>query len=539
MTGTIGSRARPRPLAAATVVAAPVLATLVSLMTPAALVTLAGLAALVPPPALAQPRPPAPTPRELAEQLRQQAELIERLKAEIEALRSNARTLDAVEQSRRAVEQQQRQVDELLERVKAAEAAEKHRSEETQQQIDALATRADADRQQAASTLGRLQWSGYGVVNYQRYDFFENAQDRTPERRARTDLERVVLASRFDFGRGYSFHAEIEFEHGGTGATVEFEPEEAGEFESEIEKGGEVVLEHAYLQIEHQPWLNWRIGEVVVPFGMVNTHHQPTEYFTIERSLAETHLIPSVWHETGVEFYGALGQTRYQLQLVTGLDSTGFSGYEFVRGGMQRKLEFRDASSLALVARVDHSLAPGLVVGGGYYFNDSRRNRARRNLDVSADVVLAEIHGRFERGPWTLRSQYLAGRLQNADRVTQANLRVFNGSELGVSRTPIGSRANSFFIEGGYDLASAFGSLRQALGGRLDLFARYETYDTHARTTGSVVRVARYARRATTIGLNYKPRPGIVYKAEYSRRAHDGQIGNRQDFAGVSVGFEF
>ncbi|MGF1644631.1 MAG: hypothetical protein ACFCUJ_13405, partial [Thiotrichales bacterium] len=167
--------------------------------------------------------------------------------------------------------------------------------ERQQQQIDALLGQAEHAAASREGESGKLRWQGYGVINYQRYDFYENAQDNSARSRARTDLERIILAPEYDFGGGISFVAEIEFEHGGTGSTVEFEPEEAGEFEVEIEKGGEVVLEQAHLKIERNPALNWRIGEIVVPFGMVNSHHEPSQYFTLERSLSETTLIPSTW----------------------------------------------------------------------------------------------------------------------------------------------------------------------------------------------------------------------------------------------------
>lgn len=478
---------------------------------------------------------PTPTTREMAEQLRRQQQTIDRLQGEIETLRRQAQTLDAIEQSRRSLEQQQLEVRQLLEKVDSADKASQKRDADLQEQVEAVAVRADEDRARAIDPVGKLQWSGYGVINYQRYDWFQNAQATRGERRARTDLERFVIAPRYDFGNGLSFHAEIEFEHGGTGSAIEFETEEAGEFESEIEKGGEVMLEHAYLQWHMWPALNWRFGELVVPFGMINTHHQPTQYFTLERSLAETSLIPSVWHETGLEAYGALGRLRYQFQLVSGLDSTGFSGYGFVSEGMQGRLEFRDATSPAVVARADYSIAPGVLVGGSYYFGDSRRNRARRNLDVSADLAMAEIHGRYERGAWTVRTQYLSARLQNADRVAQANLRTFNGDLLGVSRSPVGSRARSFFVEAGYNLLD----LWPGRGDRLDLFARYETWDTQAATGGATVRNPRYDRTARTVGVNYRPQPGIVLKAEYSRRTHEGTIANRQSLFGLGLGVEF
>lgn len=471
----------------------------------------------------------------MARQLREQAATIEKLQAEIETLRRGARTAEAVEESQRALDAQQRQVEQLLERVEANEKASQARTDGLQQQVEAVAERADDERARAESSVGRLQWSGYATLNYQRYDFFENAQSIRGQRRGRADLERFVLAPRYDFGKGWSFHAEIEFEHGGTGTTVEYEAEEAGEFESEIEKGGEVVLEHAYLQFLGSPGLNWRFGELIIPFGMINSHHHPSQYFTIERSLAETSLIPSVWHETGIEAFGSFGKLRYQVQLVTGLDSTAFSGYGFVSEGMQSRLEFRDASDPAFVARVDYGLAPGVLVGASYYYGDSRRNRARRNLDVSADLAMAELHARYERGPWTLRTQYLSARLQNADRVAQANLRTFNGGLLGVSRSPVGSRARSFFVEGGFDLLS----LWKGRDDRLDLFARYETWDTHAGTIGTTSRNPRYDRAARTVGVNYRPQPGLVFKAEYSRRSTEAAIANRQSVYGLALGVEF
>ncbi len=391
----------------------------------------------------------------------------------------------------------------------------------------------------AARDEGRdrtLRMAGYADFKYQRFDEFPNAQSTTSRKRGRTDMSRFILAPHYNFGGGWSFGSEIEFEHGGTGSTVEFEREEAGEFETEIEKGGEIVLEQLWLQYSHSPRLNFRVGELLVPVGMVNLYHQPTEYFTIDRSIAETSLLPVVWHETGAEMHGILGQARYQMQFVTALDSTGFSGYEFVRGGMQRKMEFRNASAFAFVAAGEYSFAPGVKLGGSFYTGDSAPNRPRENLAASARVTLGTLYGRYEVGPWTLRGQALLGRIENAAAITRANLNTFNGAVLGTSRTPVGSRAKSFFVEAGYDLFSIGG---RSGAQRLDLFARYDNYDTHAATEGSIVRNAAYARKAMTVGLNYKPRPGIVLKAEYSHRTNDGAVANKQDFLGVGAGFEF
>ncbi|MEZ5661741.1 MAG: hypothetical protein R3E83_25540 [Burkholderiaceae bacterium] len=114
---------------------------------------------------------------------------------------------------------------------------------------------------EAASTWPIWQWSGYGQFDYRRFDFYENAQDLSPETRGELDLRRLVLEPVVRISPKLRFVAEIEFEHGGTGSTVEYEPEEAGEFELELERGGEVILENAILEYLGTPARRWRVGK--------------------------------------------------------------------------------------------------------------------------------------------------------------------------------------------------------------------------------------------------------------------------------------
>lgn len=147
------------------------------------------------------------------------------------------------------------------------------------------------------------------------------------------DVQRFVLEFTQDLAPDLGFEVEIEFEHGGTGAAMELEYEEFGEFETEVEKGGEVALEQLHLTKPVSPALNVRLGHFVVPVGAVNAHHLPHGYFGTVRPEGETSLVPVVWHETGAEVFGDVGDFRYRLQLVNGLDSTGF---QFPRLGPRR-----------------------------------------------------------------------------------------------------------------------------------------------------------------------------------------------------------
>ena len=76
-------------------------------------------------------------------------------------------------------------------------------------------------------------------------------------------------------------------EHGGSGSAIEYEADEAIEFEHETEKGGEVELEQFWLQKSFSKAFNIKAGHIVVPFGLTNAHHEPLNFFTVYRPEGE------------------------------------------------------------------------------------------------------------------------------------------------------------------------------------------------------------------------------------------------------------
>ena len=93
--------------------------------------------------------------------------------------------------------------------------------------------------QSATAQFDRFSVEGYGIINY--YKFW---WDTDLPRRAAFDLERFAIEPEYRVNDKIKLEAEIEFEHGGTGSTMEFDKlEEFGEYEQETEKGGEVVVE--------------------------------------------------------------------------------------------------------------------------------------------------------------------------------------------------------------------------------------------------------------------------------------------------------
>ena len=107
----------------------------------------------------------------------------------------------------------------------------------------------------SAITAQGLSVGGYGEVAMSRNFYSDNVyrysnptKYKDDPSHGRFDIPHAVIYIGYDFGQGWSMQSEIEFEHTGTGSAVEKEFTEAGEWESEIEKGGEVALEQFWLQ---------------------------------------------------------------------------------------------------------------------------------------------------------------------------------------------------------------------------------------------------------------------------------------------------
>lgn len=374
--------------------------------------------------------------------------------------------------------------------------------------------------------------SGYGIINYANFDW-----ELDPNRRAAIDVERFVVAPKYRINDTIRLEAEIEFEHGGTGSTMEFDKfEEFGEFETEIEKGGEIIVEKLAAVFSIQPTLNFRVGHIIVPVGLVSKRHRPQHYFTTTRPEAEAHLIPTIWHETGVEIFGALGALKYQAQIINGLDSTGFSSRHWIVRGHQLRFETVNAEAPAFVGRLDYVFNENAIVGISGYFGDTAANRPKPDVDFDAYVGIASLHGFYEMNGVKVRGLFLWGTLQNADKLSKVNRSISNN--LNVKRTPIGSSALGWYIEAGYDVLSFFRTAK-ASSHVLDLFARYDYYDTMASVEGLIFDNPRWERTTWTFGVNYHVHPKLVFKSHYSLRQLAQKDLNKERTFAVGLGFQY
>jgi hypothetical protein len=204
-----------------------------------------------------------------------------------------------------------------------------------------------------------LEFRLYGDVRYSHHDYGPDqksgANGSPPDSRATMDLSYVVTTLEFAIRPDLEVEVEVEFEHGGTGSALELEYEEFGEYDLEVEKGGEVAVEEFHLTKTFHPSLRLRAGHFLTAVGLANRSHRPTDFFPSQRAEAEAGVIPTTWDETGVEIFGSVGRFAYRAQVVPPVTAS------FGVAWLRTDEPFED-----LVARADRAL---------YRAKQSGRNR--------------------------------------------------------------------------------------------------------------------------------------------------------------------
>jgi hypothetical protein len=374
----------------------------------------------------------------------------------------------------------------------------------------------------AQAPESRFSFHGYSTINYFHYNW-----QTDPARRDAVDLERVALEFDYRLSPRIVVNSEIEFEHGGTGSAMEYEgTEEFGEFEAEIEKGGEVKIEELSVSFLLHPSFNVKVGHFFVPIGFAAALDEPTDYFTVERGEAERALLPVLWDETGAEIFGDLPGVRYQLQVVNGLDATGFTSGNWIAPGHQGRFETVNAENWAMAARVDARGIPFTRLGVSGYVGNSRDNRPKPDLNAPALVTVLSAHAQGGLGPWLVRGVVIWSGLTNSEAVTRANANLPNSYP--AEGSPVAAQAYAAYAEAGVDVLALAGVRRQSGF----LFGRIDAYDTMWRTQGQVLNNPYWERRTLTGGVHYKPNRQLVLKGQYAHRVN----GNDQSEDTFSLG---
>ena len=344
---------------------------------------------------------------------------------------------------------------------------------------------------------------GYGEVTYNRPT--KNASA------AQADVRRVVLGISHRFDERTKLVTEFEWEHAVTSATDR----------------GEAAIEQAYIEREFGSGVRAKAGLFLIPAGLLNTNHEPTVFYGVERNFVETAIIPTTWREAGLGLSSTLDNgLSWDVGVTTGFDLTKWDaasadGRESPLGSIHQEGQLARSRDLALHAALNWRGVPGLLLGGSVFSGKAGHSTADFTGN-KARVTLWDLHARYTPGPWDLSALYARGTISNTDALNQASIGNPN---------PIPSSFAGWYAQAAY-------RAWQAGDYTLAPFVRYERFNTAQRYAGLPLGVdvaSGPTEKVTTVGANLRIGEGVVLKADYQKFSED----STRDRFNLGLGYAF
>ena len=340
---------------------------------------------------------------------------------------------------------------------------------------------------------------GYGEITY----------NRLTGNNAELDVQRLVLLFGYKFDERTQFITEVEFEH-----------------------VKEVYIEQAFLQYSLTDNLNVRAGLMLVPMGIINEYHEPTTFNGVERPSMDNAIVPTTWREIGVGVSGKSDDfsLRYQAYVFNGFQSTTSDGNGSItagkiggntglRGGRQKGAQ-STFNQINFAGKLDYYGFPGLRLGLSSYFGRTQSPSDVEDIKgADIGITMFGLDARYSNKRFTARGQFVHGNLSDTEAYNIAT-----GKD-------VGSSLQGYYVEAAYNLLS------QEKKQQLISFVRYEEYNTHASTEGSISKNNAYDREEWTLGLSYKIANGAVVKADYQFKNNAAKISTKQLNFGIGVWF--
>jgi hypothetical protein len=464
-------------------------------------------------PALAAPPSEEAQVKTLSDKIDMLANIVESLRNELHQLKAENEALKAQQaQTQKAVADEQQTQTTLAAKVQS-----------TNQTVDTL--------QSKPNPLENLNLWGYGEI----YDM--NPIHRPQE--SQGDLARAVFGIGYQFDDKTHFNSEFEVEHTVASAS------DVGEFE----------VEQFYVDRQLTTSVGAQAGLFLIPAGLLNENHEPTNFYGVQRNFVETLIIPSTWREGGLNLHGNTDSgLRWTVGLTTAQDISKWNFTpEFVPyqtaldlenndiGPLQashQELSLASTQHLAQFVSVDYSGIAGLRVGGSVFTADV--GRVLTFVPDDERATLWELHARYSPGKWQLSALYAQGTYSNT---AEAN------EEYPGTANPIPAKFYGWYLEAGYNLW-------QSGDYRLSPFVRYERYNMGASyeglapgfgprpsgpfptgdASGNFSTYPYAADIVSTVGANFYVTPHLVFKTDVQHFSVNKDF-SRVDF-GMGLAFD-
>ena len=365
------------------------------------------------------------------------------------------------------------------------------------------------------------------------------------------DAARVVLSPTYAITKNIIFNAEVEFEHGGIA------------IDSDDKLAGSVDIEQLFIDFKFNERFSWRApGIDLIPIGFINEHHEPNQFYSVNRPELYLGLIPSTWRSPATRVYGLLDNgLSYAFQVSQSIEDFGDSFDKrtdanilapgsYVGGftvdsalGLSRTPvgDFRQVNdTLAYAGRLDYlpPWLPGFAGSvSGYYSPNTTPRGAHIGVDgdglgrSSLTLLDTEFRYRLPNAGLELRGEYVRVAFGNP-----ANLRANNDGDASnnIGKTMFGCSAEIAYH---FPLGTILESAWEAVP-----FYRFTLEDFQSSGfagTDANVPTGKGHMRFHTAGLAIVPSPKVIVKLSYQKAISDDPAGANADYALGSIGFTF
>ena len=343
--------------------------------------------------------------------------------------------------------------------------------------------------------FGKFHLFGYGELHY---------NGRIGPAENEIDFHRLVLGVGYDFTDWLIFRSEVDFEHAFK------EPE----------------LEFAYLDFLIRPWFNVRAGSILVPVGVINQHHEPPLFYSVERPEFYRVIVPTSWQEGGAGFHGKFGKGfDYEVYAMSMPDASGFSGSNGIRGGRGGVGE-QIARDWGAIGRLQYKGIRGLRLGTSFVLG----NTGQGDSTIQGGFLsLIEADAKYSFEGIELDAAFGFQNLTDAGNINTARLAADPTFSDFVASQILG-----WYVEGAYHL---FHHLLPQTKHDVVLFGRFEDFNTqHKMPVGFAANPAN-DRHTFTTGVSYLPIPQVAIKADYMFNWNEANGG--VDQFNLGVGFYY
>ena len=346
---------------------------------------------------------------------------------------------------------------------------------------------AKAEKQLGKASTGSTEISGYASVHY------NNLENQLPggSDLEQIDAHRAVIEVEHWFNKNARIEIELEVEHGLV--------EDNNDAASSTTSPGELEVENLFAEFTHGD-SKIKMGQFVLPVGILNKKHKPTAFYGVERNPVESKIIPTTWWEPGVLYHTKLADNlTVDLAVTAGLNTSVGNNYA-IRNGRQKGAEAQ-ATNLAYLATFKWQANDSLKLGASV---QHQTDVTQSNDPTAGSANLFTAHADWKISKFGLRALYATWDLE------------------GTGPKAIGAdEQTGWYVEPTFRINKAWG-----------LFARHSVWDNQASDSIDT------EFSQSNVGVNYWPLKNVVVKFDYQDQ--DAPTGsNEMDGFNLGMGFHF